>query len=245
MSIASAVEGQEPATSTPSAPAVAPSAQKPMPSLRITSPLGRTGAPATVRIVAQVQWPTVEVRPLTVRFLVDGMLVGTVESGPLYAVTWMDENPFESREIVVEAEDALGGIVRDTVELPPYEIATETEVASILVDATVYDDAGHAVSNLEKSQFVIKENNDPQTVDLFTREVQPSTVVLLVDNSQSMRTRMPAVREAAQLFAQSLGKRDKLIVAPFNHRVGVITGPTDDVATTAEAISAMRAGGGT
>ena len=28
-----------------------------MPTVRITSPLGRTGTPATIRIVAQIEWP--------------------------------------------------------------------------------------------------------------------------------------------------------------------------------------------
>src|SRR5215470_17088202 len=122
-----------------------------MPTLRITSPMGRTGAPATVRIVAQVQWPAEtagHARPLHFRFLVDGAVVGTLDSGPPYAVTWSDENPFESREIIVEASDETGAVVRDKVTLPPYEIADETEVASILVDTVVYDAAGRAVSNL-------------------------------------------------------------------------------------------------
>jgi Ca-activated chloride channel family protein len=216
-----------------------------MPTLRITSPLGRTGAPATVRIVAQIQWPSgADMRPLQVRFLVDGSLVGTVDSGPPYAVTWADDNPFEAREIVVEAESD-GVVVRDKVFLPPYEIADETEVASIVVDAGVYDDAGHSIANLNESAFGVSENGEPQKIDLFTRETLPSTVVLLVDSSQSMAQRMNAVRKATEFFAQNLGKHDKIIVAPFNHRVGVITGPTDDVKTTTEAIESIKAGGGT
>jgi VWFA-related protein len=42
-----------------------------------------------------------------------------------------------------------------------------------------------------------------------------------------------------------LREGDRVIVAPFNHKVGAITGPTEDVATVTEAIEAMRAGGGT
>src|SRR4029450_7772079 len=83
-----------------------------MPTLRITSPLGRTGAPAPVGIVAQGQWAAerdAHTRPLHFRFLVDGAVVGTLDSGPPYAVTWTDENPFESREIGVEAVDDAGG----------------------------------------------------------------------------------------------------------------------------------------
>jgi Ca-activated chloride channel homolog len=218
----------------------------PMPTLRITSPMGRTGAPATVRIVAQVQWPAdTAVRPLHFRFLVDGAVVGTLDSGPPYAVTWADENPFESREIVVEAVDDAGAVVRDTVTLPPYEIADETEVASILVDTVVYDAKGRAVSNLGKTEFTVRENGDAQNVDLFTRETLASTVALLVDSSQSMSQRMPAVRQAAELLAKNLGTRDKIVVAPFNHRVGAITGPTSDVATTSQAIGAITSGGGT
>jgi VWFA-related protein len=219
-----------------------------MPALRITSPLGRTGAPATVRIVAQLQWPPeseAHPRPLHFRFLVDGAVVGTLDSGPPYAVTWTDENPFESREIVVEAADDAGAVVRDKVTLPAYEIVDETEVASILVDAVVYDAAGRAVSNLNKTEFTVRENGDAQTLDLFTRETLPSTVALLVDSSQSMAQRMPAVRQAAELLAKNLGKRDKIVVAPFNHRVGAITGPTDDASTTSQAIEAIKSGGGT
>jgi VWFA-related protein len=230
-----------------SATTPAPGAAGATPVIRITSPLGRTGAPATVRIVAQIQWPPEgesHAHPFQVRFFVDGNLVGTVESGPPYAVTWADENPFEPREIAVEAE-MDGAISRDKVSLPAYEIADETEVASIVVDAGVYDQAGHAISTLDQSAFGVNENGEAQKIDLFTRETLPSTIVLLVDSSQSMAQRMPAVRKAAEFFAQNLGKRDKVIVAPFNHRVGAITGPTDDVATTTEAIAAIKAGGGT
>src|SRR5687767_7078372 len=64
--------------------------------VRLTSPLGRTSDSATVRIVAQVQRPRPGVA-VSVKFLVDGTAVGTADAPP-YAVTWVDENPFEPRE---------------------------------------------------------------------------------------------------------------------------------------------------
>src|ERR1041384_154244 len=78
--------------------------------IHITSPLGRTGTVATVRIVAQVEGA----KPASVRFFVDGMSVGTVTDGPPYAVDWVDDNPFEGREIVAEATDAAGHTIRDS-----------------------------------------------------------------------------------------------------------------------------------
>src|SRR6476659_6681823 len=73
-------------------------------SVRITSPLGRTGIAGTVRIVAQVQH-TQNVIPGQVRFYVDKQLLGTISDGPPYATEWVDENPFERREISVEVTD--------------------------------------------------------------------------------------------------------------------------------------------
>ena len=88
----------------------------------ITSPLGRTSESATVRIVARVERPVdASAGPLRLRFYVDGVKVGAVETPP-YAVTWTDENPFEPREIKVEAEDESGVIGRDSVILPAFEI---------------------------------------------------------------------------------------------------------------------------
>src|SRR4029453_4845606 len=93
-----AVAAQSPAT-VPAAPIV-----------RITSPMGRTGTTAPVRIVPQVQYADAA-PPGQVRFFVDKQLLGSVQRPP-YALEWVDENPFERREIAVEAVDSLGGAGR-------------------------------------------------------------------------------------------------------------------------------------
>ena len=211
--------------------------------VRITSPLGRTSDSATVRIVAQVQRPRPGVA-VNVRFFVDNTAVGTADSPP-YAVTWEDENPFQPREIRVEAVDESGAVARDSVTLPAFEVLEQTEVGRILVEAGVYDGAGKPALGLGASAFRLREDGELQELDVVSRETYAMTVLLLVDNSQSVARRMPEVRNAAERFARSLRKGDRVIVAPFNTKLGSITGPTDDVATVAEAIDAMKAGGGT
>ena len=213
--------------------------------VRITSPLGRTGETTQVRIVVQVQRsadaaPT----PIKVRFYVDNAIVGTVEAPP-YAVPWIDENPFEQREIRVEAEDGAGLIARDSVTLPAFEISEQTEVGRILVEAGVYDAAGRAATRLDPKAFRLREDGEPQTLDVVARETYAMNVVLLVDNSQSMQRRMADVRRASERFALSLDKGDTVTVAPFHTELRTITGPTNDVATISEAIAAMKASGGT
>lgn len=211
--------------------------------VRITSPLGRTSDSATVRIVAQVQRPRPGVA-VNVRFFVDNTAVGTADSPP-YAVTWEDENPFQPREIRVEAVDESGAVARDSVTLPAFEVLEQTEVGRILVEAGVYDGAGKPALGLGASAFRLREDGELQELDVVSRETYAMTILLLVDNSQSVARRMPEVRNAAERFARSLRKGDRVIVAPFNTKLGSITGPTDDVATVAEAIVAMKAGGGT
>ena len=78
------------------------------PTLRITSPLGRTGLPGTIRIVARldglVEPKLTEPKPPRLRFFVDNVLLSSDEDGPPYDALWVDENPFEPRELSVEAE---------------------------------------------------------------------------------------------------------------------------------------------
>lgn len=212
--------------------------------VRITSPLGRTGTSGTIRIVAQITAPP----PATVRevrYFVDGKLLGTRNEGPPYAIEWIDENPFEPREISVEAFDSADDVGRDTIMLPPYEVVEAAQVASVLLDVSVYDDRGRFVLNLGKDEFQLEENHHPQEIDLVSQEEVPGTFALLVDSSQSMAQRFGFVRLAAERFASYLRPRDQIVVAPFSAALGALTGPTNDQHTIGEAISAIKAKGGT
>lgn len=214
------------------------------PSLRITSPLGRTGLVTTVHIVAQISIPPgVTISP--VQFFVDAKQVGTVDDGPPYAVTWTDDNPFERREITVQASASTGSVLADTIVLPPYEVIERAQVTGILLETSVYDRTGRFAASFDTSAFTVREDGVQQMIDLVTREAVPSDLVLLVDNSQSMARRMDFVRRATERLASGLRSKDRVIVAPFTGRVGTVTGPTNDPATISQAIAAMRAGGST
>ena len=110
-------------------------------SVRITSPLGRTGLPERIRIVAQVKAPG-NTALRSVRFYVDDVLLGEDAEGPPYAIEWTDENPFEPREIAVEVADVSGNIARDNVHLEALEVVEAAEVSGVLLDVSVHDQAG-------------------------------------------------------------------------------------------------------
>ena len=212
--------------------------------VRITSPLGRTGVPGVIRVVAQVQTP-IDGGILPVRFFVDNAPIGADDDGPPYAVEWTDENPYEAREIRVDVEPAPGLVVSDTVTLPPLEILEETSVSSVLVEATVQDKDGRYISWLLKDDFSIAEDGVAQALDLVQLQDIPTTFTLLIDSSQSLNRRMEMVKAAARRLATELRKGDRVIVAPFRTSVESTTGPTDDGPTIAEAIAAIRSRGGT
>lgn len=214
------------------------------PAIRITSPRGRTGVVTRLRIVAQVTAPSGQ-NFSAVSFFVDGELVGTAPPSLYSAVEWVDQNPFERREIVVQASDTGGHVIKDSIVLPAFEVTDKTEVTSILLETGVYDKTGRFISNLDPSTFRVRENGAPQKIDLVARETIPTNLVLLVDNSQSMSRRMDFVRLATERLAGALRRKDQVIVAPFNAHLGALTGPTNDAATISQAISVMKATGGT
>lgn len=218
----------------------------PVASFRITSPLGRTGIATRVRIVAQADVPRGEmISP--VAFYVDGELIGTVdpESGPPYSVDWVDANPFERREIVVQAADSTGRTFNDSVVLEPFEVVDLTEVTSVLLETSVYDQEGKFIQDFDPELFAVQENGIQQVIDLVSRESTPTSLMLLVDNSQSMHRRMEFLRRATGQFVNKLGPKDEVVVAPFNAGISTITGPTRDSGTVVDAIERMTSAGGT
>lgn len=213
-------------------------------SVRITSPLGRLGVPGTVRIVAQIKAdPNAALSP--VQFFVDGELLSSVKSGPPYAVEWTDENPFEPRQIEVAVADSLGNTARDVVELKPLEIVEATDVARVLIDATVQDENGRYIDTLDAHNFRVLEDGVPQVVDLAQKEELPATFALLIDSSQSMSRRIDFVRETAYRLSGFLRPKDRMLVVPFSKGLGAITGPTDDRDTVTDSIGRIQSSGGT
>jgi Ca-activated chloride channel homolog len=213
-------------------------------SVRITSPLGRTGLSERVRIVAQVRTPeNSELQPI--RFYVDDVLLGEDAEGPPYAIEWTDENPFEARNIAVEARDASGKVARDTVHLDPLEVVEAAEVSGVLLDVSVHDRAGVFVKGLKSPDFSVREDGVVQGLDMVRVETMPATYTLLIDSSQSMARRIDFVRKAAVGLVRRLRPDDRVVVAPFSREVGPVTGPSTDHLTITQAIESVESRGGT
>jgi VWFA-related protein len=221
------------------------SADDPSPALRITSPLGRTGLPGTIRIVARLEGGQPSSIPAQVDFYVDKLFLSSDTDGPPFDAKWVDDNPFETRELMVRGELASGTVLADTVVLEPMRITETAAVTSIALDVSVLDESGRFVKDLTASDFEVLEDSQPQVLDLVSQQHQPALFALLMDGSQSMAIRADAVRAAATGLIEPLARDDQVIVASFSRTIGSVTGPTTDRATILEAIAAIRHSGGT
>jgi VWFA-related protein len=214
------------------------------PKITITSPLGRSGLPGTIRIVARVDGVTPGA-PVAVAFAVDGKPLATDTDGAPYEAQWVDENPYEAREITAVATVAEGTTISDRVALKPLEITEAADVSSVAVEATVVDKSGRFVSDLVASDFTLREDGTTEQLDFFRQQRDPAVFTLLIDSSHSMSIQAEALRSAARRFLQSIAPDDQVIVAPFSRGITSITGPTTDHRTVLDAIAAIKPAGGT
>lgn len=92
---------------------------------------------------------------------------------------------------------------------------------TVAVYATVADHTGRMVPNLEGTAFEIYDNGKRQTITTFANDVQPITVVMMLDRSGSMYRNFSLVQRAAQAFVERMIPGDKARVGSFAARVQV------------------------
>jgi VWFA-related protein len=99
--------------------------------------------------------------------------------------------------------------------------AQEVDVTQILVPVVVTDPEGNYINDLKRDDFILLEDNKPQTINNFSKSGKNQFhLALLMDISSSMKDKIGEVKEAAKQFLQKLlTKNDKAIVVFFNHEV--------------------------
>jgi Ca-activated chloride channel family protein len=98
---------------------------------------------------------------------------------------------------------------------PTFRTGTRT----VALYATVTDNQKRLVPDLEQGDFEILDNDKPQSVDLFVNEVQPITVVVMLDTSASMTGNLKLLEQAAEQFLLRMLPKDKGMVGAFNDKI--------------------------
>lgn len=92
---------------------------------------------------------------------------------------------------------------------------------TIPVYATVLGADGRLLTDLGKDDFEILDNGKPQNITVFSNDLQPITVVLLIDRSGSVVRDFDLVSEAAGRFVDDLLPGDQARIGSFADRVQV------------------------
>ena len=99
----------------------------------------------------------------------------------------------------------------------PFKSGAQT----VVVYATVTDSSGHIVTDLTRDRFEVYDGGKPQMITTFANDVQPITVVMMLDRSVSMLHNFSLVEEAAGTFVDRLGSSDKARIGSFSNRIEV------------------------
>jgi len=105
-----------------------------------------------------------------------------------------------------------------------------TSIVPIL--ATVLDNSGRLVPDLERADFTVLDNGKPQEVVFFQNDVQPFTVVVTMDFSFSMNNNLKLLKAAAEQFILRMLPEDKGQVGAFSDKImfsGHFTNDRDDL----------------
>jgi VWFA-related protein len=95
---------------------------------------------------------------------------------------------------------------------PPTFVAGNKTVA---VYATVTNARGRLMTDLTRDDFSIDDNGKKQTLTLFANEIQPITMIMLLDRSGSMKPNLELEEQAAEAFVRAMLPADKARIGSF------------------------------
>lgn len=113
----------------------------------------------------------------------------------------------------INASDAASKSLRINVDL-------------VLVPVRVTDTNYRPVTSLDKKNFELYEDEQPQDIEYFSTEDAPLTVGLLLDLSKSMTDKFDTERAAVSEFFKTANQQDDYFVVTFSNRPKLITDST-------------------
>jgi Ca-activated chloride channel family protein len=96
-----------------------------------------------------------------------------------------------------------------------------TGARTVAVFATVTNAAGRLVPDLSRDDFAIDDNGKRQALSVFSNDIQPITIVMLLDRSGSMKPNFDLEEQAAEAFVQAMGSADKARIGSFSTRIQI------------------------
>jgi Ca-activated chloride channel homolog len=119
-------------------------------------------------------------------------------------------NAFQNVEIVPRTA------LKPSLELPPAHLRIDT--ALVLVPVHVTTPFGVSVTDLNRTDFRIFEDNVEQPITQFAKDDAPLSIGLVFDASASMHNKLHKSSEAAAAFFKTANPEDEFFLVEFNER---------------------------
>jgi VWFA-related protein len=133
---------------------------------------------------------------------------------------------------------AAAGVVTAVAALAGQEATFKAGNRTVAVYATVTGADGRLAPGLTRDAFSILDNGRRQNLTLFSSDLQPITVVMLLDRSGSMRGNFALVQQAAEAFVEVMRPDDKARIGSFSN--GIQVDPRDFTSDPAELHAILR-----
>jgi len=89
-------------------------------------------------------------------------------------------------------------------------------------------------------QLSVYDNNVEQTIRNFTPDPSPARIVLLVDNSLTIRAEIEKLERAAREFAYEIFEGDKLLIVGYDEEAEIVSDWTDDAKSIESSLKLFR-----
>jgi len=212
--------------------------------IEFTSPRRLATVVGDSRAVLQVT-PAPGARVVSVAFFVDGKAAGT-RTEPPWSFPWSAGDGTAGHRLTAVASFSDGTEARGAVDTSRLAINETEEVALVNVYAIARDAKGGYVSDLQASDFRIRENDRPQALDRFSAERRPLRIAIVLDTSLSMQgDKLKAAIAAAVEFLNILQVGDEGLVIAFSDEVRIVRDLTSNRGELESAIREAEAKGGT
>ena len=133
---------------------------------------------------------------------------------------------------------------------PPAQAEPETptftaDTRLVVLPTTVTDKGGKLLTNLPRTAFHVYEDGFEQTIKDFRREDVPVSMGIVIDNSGSMRDKLPKVNAASLALVKASNPDDEEFIVNFNDDAYLDQDFTNDIKKLEEALDKIDARGGT
>ena len=152
---------------------------------------------------------------------------------PPYLVSFQTPDGRQPKSLKVTAWFENETFAESEIQVTPFRVDSEEAVNLVSLRTVVTRSGRSFLTDLEETDFAVKENGRKRKISGFSRDHSPLNVAFLVDASLSMNgKKLHKSQYAIKSFLEKLGEQDKASIYTFERNVLRLTDYTNDFQST-------------